>query len=828
MIEEVKIKPTDEKLLREFVEKYDGKLPLSDFVEEIKDVIEVDSYETLKKYIVEKPGAMTIIGIERDDDADDADDDDDADDVEFTITDGSKVKPQIFERVDDVSPHQKLISTYVQEAHVKQDEPLLVRALKASKYINVGYHYVGKLVRERSSETALTLRVLNNEGRWTKYGLNSFAIAGNGRLKGAILAMRTLSEFGKSISREKEITDLCRTPLYFDGTPYPYIGLDISSFSVIVHVGVDVFKGGEDIHMLSPDKAYYPVLKTTPGVIKGDYKITTLVEPDLTVKVQDLPKSHYLKGWSLPDITCLHNIAHIIGTLNGLFGSMLHRHKTLGGKLDMDALNIIGTDQFMTLICKYLMTPEFIGYQELFWYDEMPDLNPYDTVDEYTSFYNDWADKIFPKPVLHRTSGTLAEILAKLEKTALDRGMEVTAPDGRFLTDGTNWITFWASMIKKVHTDLYESTKSKSTPSSKSTVKETSSPKIEKTDTWTTYEDTVYEDKEAEVKITEKKELKMKKYESLVEYLETYDCIDLANDILEYRKKYDVVNVTEDGVMTPKEGIPQAVADRVQRNLPTLFEDQTGGKLLKSVIFEILQGRNVLLQGEKASGKNILANTLAYIFRRPIYDMSINGETSVYELIGGDTFKEGEVQFRPSHVYNVGQYGGLCVLDEINMARAEVLASLHIMLDTRKAIDVPGYGRLQCHKGTIFIGTMNYGYAGTSELNEALTSRFTIFKVDPLMDGMLESFLRLKSPNSSATLIRQIVQLNDALREKVKVGEITTRSIDIRAFTTALSMIEGGIDRKYAFECALVNKEFEETQRQIVRDAVETCIDLNI
>ena len=54
---------------------------------------------------------------------------------------------------------------------------------------------------------------------------------------------------------------------------------------------------------------------------------------------------------------------------------------------------------------------------------------------------------------------------------------------------------------------------------------------------------------------------------------------------------------------------------------------------------------------------------------------------------------------------------------------------LHAVLDFRRAIDVPGYDRIPLAEETRFIATMNYGYAGTRELNEALTSRFAVVQM---------------------------------------------------------------------------------------------------
>ena len=54
------------------------------------------------------------------------------------------------------------------------------------------------------------------------------------------------------------------------------------------------------------------------------------------------------------------------------------------------------------------------------------------------------------------------------------------------------------------------------------------------------------------------------------------------------------------------------------------------------------------------------------------------------------------------------------------MAKNDAIVVLHSALDYRRVIDVPGYERINLHPATRFIGTMNYEYAGTKELNEAL------------------------------------------------------------------------------------------------------------
>ena len=162
-----------------------------------------------------------------------------------------------------------------------------------------------------------------------------------------------------------------------------------------------------------------------------------------------------------------------------------------------------------------------------------------------------------------------------------------------------------------------------------------------------------------------------------------------------------------------------------------------GEEILNLAVSALLQGENVLLCGEKATGKNILADNLAWLFGRPSYNISFHVNTDSSTLIGTDTFTGGEVRLRRGPVAQAAQEGGFCILDEINMAKNEAMAVMHSVLDYRRLIDVPGYQPIPMHPATRFIATMNYGYAGTRELNEALVSRFVVIRMPTLEEGQL-------------------------------------------------------------------------------------------
>lgn len=247
-----------------------------------------------------------------------------------------------------------------------------------------------------------------------------------------------------------------------------------------------------------------------------------------------------------------------------------------------------------------------------------------------------------------------------------------------------------------------------------------------------------------------------------------------------------------------------------------------GEDILNLAVSALLQGENVLLCGEKATGKNILADNLAWLFGRPSYNISFHVNTDSSTLIGTDTFTGGEVRLRRGPVAQAAQEGGFCILDEINMAKNEAMAVMHSVLDYRRLIDVPGYQPIPMHPATRFIATMNYGYAGTRELNEALVSRFVVIRMPTLEEGQLRRLLLADAPGASEEDVKRCVGLFLDLNEKAVNGEISTRPVDMRGMVAALRMMADGMAAKDAIALGITNKCFDEYEHQLVQDVVMT------
>lgn len=249
-----------------------------------------------------------------------------------------------------------------------------------------------------------------------------------------------------------------------------------------------------------------------------------------------------------------------------------------------------------------------------------------------------------------------------------------------------------------------------------------------------------------------------------------------------------------------------------------------GKEILEMAIAAILQGQNLLLTGPKATGKNILAENLAYIFNRPSYNVSFHVNTSSGDLIGTDTFEDNEVKLRKGSIYRCAEYGGFGILDEINMAKNDAVSVLHATLDYRRSIDVPGYDKIDLHPAARFIGTMNYGYAGTKELNEALVSRFLVIDMPAQTEETLGFIFKEMFPDAKEKAVEQFVGLFLDLQLKALNSEISTKALDLRGLLVAMRIIKVGLSPALAVQMGVVNKTFDIFEKEIVEDVVRTRI----
>lgn len=286
-----------------------------------------------------------------------------------------------------------------------------------------------------------------------------------------------------------------------------------------------------------------------------------------------------------------------------------------------------------------------------------------------------------------------------------------------------------------------------------------------------------------------------------------------------------------------EQGVSSALIEKVEDFRETYLVDEEakhrvaepsmpfyGREILEMAIAGILKGENLLLAGPKATGKNVLAENLAFIFGRPVYNVSFHVNTNSGDLIGTDTFVDNEVRLRKGSIYQCAEYGGFGVLDEINMAKNDAVSVLHATLDYRRSIDVPGYDKIELHPAARFIGTMNYGYAGTRELNEALVSRFLVIDMPLQTEESLHFIFRKMFPHAKEKAVEQFIGIFMDLQLKCMNSEISTKALDLRGLLAAMKIVDAGLSPWLAVKMGVINKTFDTFEKEIVEDVVSTRI----
>ena len=275
---------------------------------------------------------------------------------------------------------------------------------------------------------------------------------------------------------------------------------------------------------------------------------------------------------------------------------------------------------------------------------------------------------------------------------------------------------------------------------------------------------------------------------------------------------------------------PSNVAWRIPTKPATMFEDTFEG--LVTAFSAINNGFHILCSGEKGTGKNVFIETLAYVYQRPLYSISVSRETDKYDLLGSKTIDvevnedgvaENKVSFHPEVLLEAMEVGGILNIDEINFADAGVTGLLHSIGDDRKSIEVPGYKFVKGHKNFLMMGTMNIGYQGTSELNEALQDRFVDILFpnnDSIFNILSEKCLKAKKADLQKAdkvykKMISIVRDRDALLDE--------NCITVRGFIQA-GMMSTRLGMRKALEVCVANKVKDEEYRQNIVTIIDSLV----
>ena len=249
-----------------------------------------------------------------------------------------------------------------------------------------------------------------------------------------------------------------------------------------------------------------------------------------------------------------------------------------------------------------------------------------------------------------------------------------------------------------------------------------------------------------------------------------------------------------------------------------------GREVWEQALAALLCGENLLLAGGKATGKNVLAENLAAAFGRPAWDISFHVNMDAASLIGMDTFEGGQVKFRPGPVYRCAPERWLrrAGRDQHGQKRGAGRPARGAGFPPRHRC--AGLRAHPAGRGDPLHRHHELRYAGTRELNEALTSRFVVIQMPTITEENLEKLLRTQFPDLNSKYVRQFALLFLDLQKKCDSAEISTKALDLRGMLDALRLMRRGVAAGAALDMGITNKAFDSYEQSLIRDAIAARI----
>lgn len=195
---------------------------------------------------------------------------------------------------------------------------------------------------------------------------------------------------------------------------------------------------------------------------------------------------------------------------------------------------------------------------------------------------------------------------------------------------------------------------------------------------------------------------------------------------------------------------------------------------LRSLCNALVKGdiRTVLFHGPAGTGKTMSCKLVAQMTALPILE-TVNCSENLDEFVLGKFIPDGDrIIFKESFVTAAIRDGGAVVFEEINFAKPQYLAFLNSLLDDNGFVRLDNGEIVRRNKNFRFFATMNLGYFGTKELNQALYNRFNaIVEIAELSDEAISRMLTIRVPEC-ADKVDKVLGVYHKLKKKIESEEL--------------------------------------------------------
>ena len=232
---------------------------------------------------------------------------------------------------------------------------------------------------------------------------------------------------------------------------------------------------------------------------------------------------------------------------------------------------------------------------------------------------------------------------------------------------------------------------------------------------------------------------------------------------------------------TPLQVIPSREGKQsmvITPNIRTIICD-----LMRVLLYD--RSRPLLLEGPTSVGKTSIVVHLASLIGQKVVRLNNHRDTDLDEYIGSYVPDQtGQIRFQEGVLLQCMREGSWLLLDELNLARSEILEALNRVLDDNQELFVPELdAMIKPTPGFRIFATQNpNSYSGRSLLSTAFRNRFIVVNFDSHDHFDLKAILMAKEavPESRAKVMLKIMASLETMRSVDKMFEGKQGLITIR------------------------------------------------